>query len=139
VPAIYRRPATPGFIPLFKTLSSDPQTWRDLAWLAVTAVIGFAGGLVMVTAAGLSVSYLSMPLWYWAVADPQAEYGLTTFGHHTVDTMGEALTMTAIGFALIPLVLVLARSFAKAHAGLAVRLLGPAEHQVVSDGGSSHA
>ena len=79
---------------------------------------------MVATAAGLIVAYLSMPLWYWAVTDPDAEYGLTKLGQYTVDTMSEALTMTALGVALVPLVLLMARSFAKAHAGLAVRLLG---------------
>ena len=33
VEAVYRRPAARGFLPLLKTVSSDPQTWRDLVWL----------------------------------------------------------------------------------------------------------
>jgi hypothetical protein len=62
VPAVYRRPASSGFIPFVKTLSSDPQTWRDVAWLAVKSLVGFTGGVVVVTAAGLAVSYVPMPL-----------------------------------------------------------------------------
>ena len=113
-----------------------PRPWRDLAWLAITSVVGFAGGLVVITAAGLAVSYVSMPLWYWAVTDPHTEYGLTNLGRFTVDTLGEALTMTAIGVVLLPLVLLLARWFATAHAGLAVRLLGPSPDDA---GRGSHA
>jgi hypothetical protein len=123
--AVYRRPTASGFLPFVKSLTSDPQTWRDLAWMVVTSVVGFAGGLAVVTAASLAVSYVSMPLWFWAVTDPHSEYGLTNLGRFTVDTLGEALTMTAVGVALIPLVLLLARWFATAHAGLAARLLGP--------------
>jgi hypothetical protein len=47
---------------------------------AVTSVAGFVPGLVVITAAGLCVAYLSMPLWYWAVSHPGTEYGLTNFG-----------------------------------------------------------
>jgi hypothetical protein len=125
VPAVYRHPVERGFMPYVRTLSSDPQTWRDLAWLAVTSVAGFAGGLVVTTAAGLVTAYVSMPFWYWAVTDPHTEHGLTNVGRFTVDTLGEAATMTAIGMVLIPVVLLLARMFATKHAGLAVRLLGP--------------
>jgi hypothetical protein len=35
---VYRRPDTRGFVPLLKAVSSDPQTWRDLGWLAVTSI-----------------------------------------------------------------------------------------------------
>ncbi len=139
VRAVYRRPTASGFIPLVKNLSSDPQTWRDVAWLGITSVVGLAGGLVVVTAAGLAASYVSMPLWYWAITDPHSEYGLTNLGAFTVDTMGAALTMTAVGLVLIPLVLLLAQVFATAHARLAVRLLGPWPDRAKNESGSRHA
>jgi hypothetical protein len=31
--AVYRRPAARGFLPFLKTVSSDAQTWKDMAWL----------------------------------------------------------------------------------------------------------
>jgi hypothetical protein len=92
---------------------------------AVTSVAGFVPGLVVITAAGLCVAYLSMPLWYWAVSHPGTEYGLTNFGPFTVDTAGEAAIASVLGLALVPLVLLLARRFAAGHAALAVRLLSP--------------
>lgn len=124
VQAVYRRPAEPGFLPLTRTLSTDPQTWRNLTWLATTSVVGFAGGLLVVTAAGLAAAYVSMPLWFWAISDPGSEYGLTNLGRFTIDTMAEAATMTAVGVGLVPVVLLLARGIATGHASLAARLLG---------------
>ena len=50
--------------------------------------------------------------------------GVTNLGFLTVDTLREAGIAAAIGLALIPLVLLLARCCAAAHAGLAVRMLG---------------
>src|SRR5215203_3937628 len=41
VPAVYRRPAARGFMPHLRTVSSDPQTWRDMAWLGITSIVGF--------------------------------------------------------------------------------------------------
>lgn len=124
VPAAYRRPEARGVAAYLKTLSSDPQTWRDLAWLAVTSILGFTWGLVVITAAGLALTYVSMPLWYWAIPDRGAQYGVTNLGVLTVDTLAEAGMASFVGVALIPLVLLLARWCAATHAALAVRLLG---------------
>jgi uncharacterized membrane protein YdfJ with MMPL/SSD domain len=125
VRAVYRRPTVRGLLPLLRTVSSDAQTWKDLAWLGLTSIAGFTLGLCALTAAGIVVAYLSMPIWYWAISDPQGQYGLTNLGLFTVDTLGEALAATAIGLALAPLALLLARGCATAHAGLAARLLSP--------------
>jgi hypothetical protein len=82
-------------------------------------------GLAVITAGAIVLAYLSMPIWYWAISDPHAQYGLTNLGLFTVDTLGEAFALTAIGLALAPLALLLARGCAGLHAGLAARLLGP--------------
>jgi len=123
--AVYRRPPARGLMSLLKTVSSDPQTWRDLGWLAVTSIAGFALGLAAITAAGIVVAYVSMPVWYWAVSDPGGQYGLTNLGLSTVDTLGEAVAVAGIGLVLAPLALLLARGCATAHAELAARVLGP--------------
>ena len=123
VPATYRRPTDRGFIPYLRMLSSDPQTWKDMAWLGVTSILGFAGGLAVITAAGLAATCVSMPLWYWAASHPDKEYGVTNIGLLTVDTLGDAGIAAAIGLVLIPFVLLLARWCAATHAALAVRLL----------------
>jgi hypothetical protein len=94
-----------------------------MAWLGVTSIVGFAGGLAVITAAGLAASYLSMPLWYWAVSHPHTQYGVTNLGFFTVDTLGEASITAIIGLLLIPVVLQLARWFAATHVGIAVRML----------------
>jgi hypothetical protein len=125
IPAVYHRPSARGFVPLFKTVSSDPQTWKDLGWLALTSIAGFALGLAALIAAGIAVGYLSMPIWYWAVSDPGDQYGLTNLGLSTVDTLGEAFAVMGIGLVLAPLALLLARGCATAHAALAARVLSP--------------
>jgi hypothetical protein len=125
VPAVYRRPPARGFVPLLKTVSSDPQTWKDLGWLGLTSTVGFALGLVVVTGAGIVLAYMSMPLWYWALSDPDDLYGLANLGLFTVDTLEEAFAATAIGLGLAPLALLVARGCATVHSGLAARVLGP--------------
>lgn len=96
-----------------------------MGWLGLTSIVGFTLGLVAITAMGVVVAYLSMPIWYWALADPLDLYGLTNLGVVTIDTLGEALAMTAIGLALTPVALLLARGCASAHAALAARILSP--------------
>jgi Putative sensor len=125
IQAVYRRPAAPGFVPLLKTISSDPRTWKDLGWLGLTSIVGMAVGFAAITFAGLVLAYLSMPIWYWAVSDPHDQYGLTNLGLATVDTLGEAFELAAIGLVLVPLALLLARGCAAMHAGLAARVLSP--------------
>ena len=125
VPAVYRRPAAPGFVPLLRTVSSDPQTWRDMGWLGVTSIVGFTLGFAVIAAAGVVLAYLSMPIWYWAIADPHDQYGLTNLGLATVDTLGEAFAVAGIGLVLAPIVLLVARGCARWHAALAARFLGP--------------
>lgn len=124
VGAAYRRADDRGWLAVLKTVTADPQTWRDLGWLGVTSIAGFTLGLVAITAAGIVAAYVTMPIWFWAISDPHAQYGLTNVGVFTVDTFGEALAMTAIGLALAPVALLLARGCAMAHAALAARILG---------------
>jgi hypothetical protein len=129
VPAAYRRPAARGFMAYLRTLTLDPQTWKDMAWLGVNSILGFAGGLAVITAGGLAALYVSMPLWYWAVSHPKGEYGITNFGFFTVDTLGEAGITAAIGLLLIPVVLLLARWWSATHVALAVRMLAASDVQ----------
>jgi hypothetical protein len=51
VPAAYRRPPARGFLPLLRTVTGDPQTWRDLGWVGLTSVVGSALGLLGLTVA----------------------------------------------------------------------------------------
>jgi len=126
VAATYRHSPLPGFVPYLRTLTRDPQTWKDMAWLGVNSFVGFGYGVAVVTGVGMVVGYVSMPAWYWAVSHPSTEYGITNLGAFTVDTMVEAAAATAIGLALLPVVLVLARIGASMHSRLAISLLAPA-------------
>jgi hypothetical protein len=122
--ASYRRPPASGIVPFVKSLTTDPQTWRDMAWMALTSLVGFVSGLAVVTAVGVIGAYVSMPLWYWAIGHPAAHYGLTNVGLLTVDSLGRAAIMTSVGLALIPIAILLARGCAVMHARLAVLVLG---------------
>src|SRR3954454_21666321 len=96
VPTTYRHPTDRGFIPYLRTLSSDPQTWKNMAWLGINSIIGFACGLAVLTAAGVAATYLSMPLWYWATSHPHQDHGVTNLGFDTINTLGEASIAAAM-------------------------------------------
>jgi hypothetical protein len=134
VRAQYRRPRSCGWSDRLRTVSSDPQTWRDLGWLALNSVIGFAFGLLVLTMAAVVVGWIAMPLWFWAVDHPQAQYGVTDLGLLTVDTLGEAALVSVAGLALAPVVLVVTRGCARAHSGLAALLLGPTHNAHLTEG-----
>ena len=119
-----RRPAARGFWPAVRATSSDPQTWRELAWLALASIAGFAISLVALTCALVVLAWVSLPAWYWAVPDPSAHAGLTNLGMTVVDTPAKAVAVSAVGLALVPVVLLLARGCAATHAALAARMLG---------------
>jgi hypothetical protein len=122
VPAAYRRPPGRGFVSLLKAVTTDRQTWRDAAWLTVTSVIGPVLGLVGVVSVAVAGEFISIPIRYWA-AGPVPGYGpLHTLA---VDTASKALLAGAVGVALLPLTILVARACAAGHSGLAGRVLAP--------------
>jgi hypothetical protein len=123
IAAEYRN-AAPGLIARIKTITADPQTWREFGWLATGSIAGFALAIVAFTAAGVVLAYVTMPLWYWAINDPHAQYGLTNVGVLTADTLPKALAVSAGGLLLSPLVAHIARGAAAGHSQLVRRVLG---------------
>jgi hypothetical protein len=118
----YRRPA-PGVIALVKTVGSDPRTWKDAGWVLGNSVAGLALGTVALVVTSLTISYISTPLWWWAVPHPHENYAVLNLGIYTVTSTSLALVTTAIGLALAPLAIALNRRIAGAHARAARRAL----------------
>ena len=100
IEAEYRRPPAPGFIALLKTVTADPQTWKDLGWLGLTSIVGFTLGLLPFAVVGVAAA--------------------------TAGTVG-VLAAVGIGLLLVPPALALARGCATAHAALAARVLRPSK------------
>lgn len=122
----YRPNHNPGFISRVRVVTTDPQTWKDLGWLVVNSTVGFAIATAAITVTGLVLSYIAMPLWWWAINDPSKQYGTLNLGIYTVTSTGLAFVTTGIGLVLLPVAALLNRAAAAGHAGLAARLLGPA-------------
>lgn len=113
-----------------RAVSSDPRTWKDLGWLVVNSTVGFVIAAAAITVTTLVISYIAMPLWWWAIDDPSKQYGTLNLGLYTVTSTSLAFLTTGLGLVLLPVAAMLNRAAAAGHAGLAARLLGPAPSAV---------
>ncbi|HZO05568.1 MAG TPA: sensor domain-containing protein, partial [Solirubrobacterales bacterium] len=75
IPAVYRRPREPGVLAALRCVTTDPQTWRDLGWLVLSSVVGFCLATVALTATTIVLAYLTLPIWFSFIPDPEQQYG----------------------------------------------------------------
>ncbi len=129
IEAVYRRPPEPGFWSLLKTISTDPQTWKETGWLVGNSILGFAATLVALTATALTLAWVTLPIWWWAISNPHEQYATLNFGIYTVTSLGWAFVTMALGLLTLPLALLLNRGIASGHARIAVSVLGASERQ----------
>jgi signal transduction histidine kinase len=129
VASVYRRPPDRSILEWLRCVTTDPQTWKDLGWLVVNSVAGFAIAVVALSATVLVLGYVFMPAWWWAIPDPGSQYGTLNLGVFTVESTGQASIVTAIGLALLPLAWWLNRGAVAGHSRMALALLAPSESQ----------
>jgi hypothetical protein len=117
----YRTPTESGLIARVKTTLTDPQTWRDIAWLVYDSIAGFASAVVGLVLWASVIASLTLPAWYWALennADP------IKFGLFQVHSTQSAFGAFAVGLAAFVPVAWLTRGLARGHAKVARALLG---------------
>ncbi len=129
VEAVYRRPEHTGVLARIRTVTGDPQTWKDLGWLVLNSIAGFAVSLAALTTTALVLGYISMPIWWSAVPNPGDQVATMNLGLYTVHSAGTAFLTMGIGLALLPLALLLNRGVAGGHSALAKSILAPSEAQ----------
>jgi signal transduction histidine kinase len=122
------RPHAKGFLPRVRSVASDPQTWRDFAWMLVDSIVGFAVSVGAISIVAAVLGGIVMPLWYWPLADTANPID---FGVYHVTTIWWALLTTAISLLLLPLVGWIIRGFALLHAQIARALLAPSSAERV--------
>ncbi len=115
----YRERSGDHFLSRLFSPLRDPQTWRDLAWLVLHSLIGFAFGTAALTAIGVVVAGLTMPAWYWAIP------GGPDFGVWNIDTFPKALAVMGASILLAAVTAGLLRLMAFGESWLAAALLGP--------------
>jgi hypothetical protein len=121
----YRPTPTTGLLATLKTVTRDPQTWRDLRWVVVNSTYGFVLATVAVTVTGLTLAELSAPAWWWAIPNPSQQYATLNLGVYTVNSTGWALVSAGLGVVLLPVAAAVNRAVARSHARLAARMLSP--------------
>jgi signal transduction histidine kinase len=119
--ASYYRPVPPGsrFGQRLRVVSTDPQTWKDTAYLLVLSVVGFTWGVIWLVLWGYAIGSVTLPAWWWALPDD------ATYLWFHVDTWVEYAVAVAIGLALIPISLYAQRGMALSQAHIARWLLAP--------------
>jgi signal transduction histidine kinase len=126
VAGVYKPPVRRGFVPLLKAVVTDSQTWKDLAWLIVVSVVGFAFAVTAGTLWATALYLLSYPLWWWIVPDAALpELG----GDRRPDTWAWAALAGAAGIVGILLTTWICAGLARVQALLARLLLAPSERQ----------
>ena len=130
--AVYKDHTGESFFARLGSTSQDPQTWKDLAWLVVHSVLGFAFAVIAVSLVASVIAFLTMPLWYWSIS------GGVDWGLWNIDSLPLALVSTALAFPLAALTYYLDRWMAQGELWLAVRLLD-GEEAPAADAPSSAA
>ncbi|WP_129309502.1 sensor histidine kinase [Streptomyces sp. L2] len=128
IPAVYR-PLPEGGNPWARTagMLGDPQTWRDLRWLAVDITAGFATAL-------LPAVLLLYPLEGFAVAAglwrPLSTWGGYWYGFVHVTDQTSAFGAGALAAALLLLLAPYAPRVLTAHFRLTASVLGPSQGEL---------
>ena len=124
VRGVYRQPAAKGFVAWAKALATDPQTWKDLGWIWLNAVLGFASAIVALTLVASVLWALTFPAYWWLVPTDELPQ---LWPDARIDTWVEVLWVAAIGLALLPVVALALTGLARGQAWLAPAILGPSE------------
>ena len=125
VEAAYRRPAKSGVWPLVKTVGTDPQTWKDLAWHLFVSIFTFAAGVVALSLWASALWAIVYPF-YWSFVPRSA---LPELGSHRLDTWNFAIAVLGLGVALAIVTAWLCAALSRAQVSLARLLLAPSDRQ----------
>jgi signal transduction histidine kinase len=115
--ATYRDHRGESFLARLSSTTRDKQTWKDLSWLVVHSVVGFAFAVVAVSLVASVVAFFTMPLWYWSIS-AGVDWGLWN-----IDNLLLALLATVLAFPLAAVTLFVDHWMARGELWLAVRLL----------------
>jgi signal transduction histidine kinase len=91
----YRRPQSEGMWSSIRARVADPQTWKDIAYLACQFPLGIIWFVLTTIAIVVPPALLLAPLYYWAPAD-----GIQIL-FWDVDSLPEALLLVPIGALLL--------------------------------------
>lgn len=117
----YRRPADNAISTRLWTVVKDPQSWKDVVWLAAGSVLGFGFGVAAGSIWVLGISHLTSISWWW-FAEHDTNDGPTLFH---VDSWGRAVLASLCGLAICLAAPWIMRALAFVESWIARTLLGP--------------
>jgi signal transduction histidine kinase len=126
IPEAYRR-RTGNWLRRLRIVSTDPQSWKDLAWLTFMGTVGFAASVAMITMWGVVLGMLVLPAWYWSLPHNGVDFGL-----FRADTLGEAFLATDVALIALPVAYLLQRWITEGMVRLGAALLRPSREAALS-------
>ena len=88
----YKRPRDGRLLSRIGANTTDPQSWKDLLWLALASVLGLADAIIAATVWAVGLGSISLLAWWWAVDGPGEAWGI-----FRIDTWEEAIYAALIG------------------------------------------
>lgn len=123
VPPQYR-PLSGGVLDRVRQVVTDQTTWRDLAWLFVNMILGFAFGMLGVILSAFAVFSTFLLFFWWVMpADEPArimDIAITDVGRAIVIGAPTSVLGLALAWFGVP-------ALAKAHANISKMLLSPSK------------
>jgi len=119
-----------GFWRRILALARDVQTWKDVGWLAVLSVVGFAFALVPLVLWPTVLWAVSYPAWWWGLPDSWLpEWG----NENRINSWVEVSVVFTSGLLLLVATPWIGAALAKAEAFLARVFLAPGAGERVSE------
>src|SRR5690349_5628622 len=103
-----------------RVVASDPQSWKDLAWLTFAGIFGFTASIITITLWATIAGVLVLPAWYWSLPENGPDFGL-----FRADTLGEAFLAVDLALVAIPIAYLLTHWMTAGTLRLSKALLSP--------------
>jgi len=99
IPPMARQgPLKPGWWEMVLVYMRNPVTWKSLFFLFAKFVLGILSFVVVVSLGALTISFVTMPAYYWIV---KPQIWITMQQIWEIDTISEALIFFLIGVGLL--------------------------------------
>ena len=118
------RPLRGGFVAVLRAEFLDEARWRDVLYVGINLPLSIIEFVVVAWFWVVALFFLTMPVWYDAVAGASLPFGLGPLSSHDAGTV---VLRTALGAALLPVAASLSQLVVALHRGVVTALLCTSE------------